>query len=94
MGGRKMLAKTDNLALDVVPWDTGTIKWFDTTRRFGFITTEDGDEVFLPWTVLQESNIRERLMKMGTPVLYRCVPPDAPGRRPRATHVALMTKVR
>ncbi len=89
-----MLAKTDNPSSEVLPWDTGTIKWFDITRRYGFITTEDGDEVFLPWTVLQESNIPERAMKIGTPIRYRCTPPEGPGRRPRATQVVLMTKAR
>ncbi|MGM0508411.1 MAG: cold shock domain-containing protein [Fusobacteriota bacterium] len=26
---------------------TGTVKWFDAKKGFGFITTEEGDEVFV-----------------------------------------------
>lgn len=80
---------------DLAVWDNGRIKWFDRVRRFGFIITdEDGSEVFLPWTSLQESNIPEHAMKIGTPVRYRCVPPDRMGGNPKATHVMLLTKPR
>ena len=28
----------------------GTVKWFDQTKGFGFITSEDGNEVFVHYT--------------------------------------------
>ena len=80
-------------ASDVALWDTGTIKWFDQTRRYGFITADENTiEIFLPWTILQESNIPEKLARIGTPVRFRCDPPEAPGKRPRATHVILIKR--
>lgn len=81
-------ARTSDIAL----WDMGKVKWFDQTRRYGFITSDDGIEIFLPWTVLQESNIPEKLARIGTPVRFRCDPPEAPGKRPRATHVILINR--
>ncbi|MGM0508413.1 MAG: cold shock domain-containing protein [Fusobacteriota bacterium] len=29
---------------------TGTVKWFDAKKGFGFITTEEGDEVFVHYS--------------------------------------------
>lgn len=82
-----------NAETDIALWDTGKIKWFDQTRRYGFITAdESGIEIFLPWTILQESNIPERLARIGAPVRFRCDPPEAPGKRPRATHVVLISR--
>ena len=90
-----MLTKTPKTQDEVSLWETGVCKWFDGVRRFGFITPDDGEaEIFLPWTTLQESNIPERAMRIGVPVRYRCTAPEGPGRRPRATHVALMTRPR
>ena len=90
-----MLAKAPVNAEQVDVWDTGVCKWFDPVRRYGFIISDGGEqEIFLNWTCLQESNIPEKAMRIGTPVRYRCTPPEGPGRRPRATHVSLMTKAR
>ena len=78
---------------DVALWDTGKIKWFDQTRRYGFITADDADvEIYLHWTILQESNIPERLARIGAAVQYRCSPPEAIGKRPVATHVKLLNR--
>ena len=36
----------------------GTIKWFDTTRGYGFIETEEGTDVFCHQTALQMPGFR------------------------------------
>ena len=32
---------------------TGTVKWFDNAKGFGFIAREDGDDVFVHHTAIQ-----------------------------------------
>lgn len=82
-------------AVAMPTWFTGVIKWFDQVRRYGFIVDdEDGGDIFLPWTVLQESEIPERAAKIGTKVRYRCVPPERAGKNPRATHVVIVQKAK
>ena len=36
----------------------GTVKWFDTKKGFGFITRENGDDVFVHQTALQAEGFR------------------------------------
>ncbi len=31
----------------------GTVKWFDPKKGYGFITKEDGEDIFVHWTALQ-----------------------------------------
>ena len=36
----------------------GTVKWFNADKGFGFITQEEGDDVFLHYTAIQEEGFR------------------------------------
>jgi CspA family cold shock protein len=37
---------------------TGTVKWFNGSKGFGFIEREDGDDVFVHYTAIQGDGFR------------------------------------
>jgi CspA family cold shock protein len=37
---------------------TGTVKWFNDAKGFGFITTEAGDDVFVHFSAIQAQGFR------------------------------------
>ena len=37
---------------------TGTVKWFNDAKGFGFITIENGDDVFVHFSAIQASGFR------------------------------------
>ena len=37
---------------------TGTVKWFNEAKGFGFITTERGEDVFVHFTAIQGNGFR------------------------------------
>ena len=39
--------------------ETGTVKWFNSTKGFGFITKADGTELFVHATALNGSTITD-----------------------------------
>jgi len=38
----------------------GTVKWFDDTKGYGFILTEDGTEYFVHWKSIVTKSDKER----------------------------------
>ena len=38
--------------------ESGTVKWFDSSKGFGFITRESGDDLFVHFTAIQGSGYR------------------------------------
>ncbi len=65
---------------------TGTVKWFDVMRRYGFITPDNGgQDVFVHFKALQNAGIRS-LMK-GQRVSYQLT---TERRRQKAVDLALI----
>jgi CspA family cold shock protein len=56
------------------PWEgesmkrTGTVKWFNETKGYGFIEQEGGKDIFVHYTAIQMDGYRT--LKEGQPVEY------------------------
>ena len=49
----------------------GTVKWFNATKGFGFITTEDGDDVFVHFSAIEGEGYKS--LEEGQEVSYEVV---------------------
>ncbi len=65
--------------------NTGTIKWFNASRGFGFIGREDGEDVFVHHSAIQTDGFRT--LEEGQRVEFD-VEPSPKG--PRAVNVTLL----
>lgn len=63
----------------------GTVKWFNDTKGFGFIRTEDGTEVFVHHTAIQAEGYRS--LKEGEKVEFEL---EAGPKGPKASNVRIM----
>lgn len=75
---------------EMVEWDVAEVKWYDPSRKYGFLLLSDGSEVFLHWLALQLSGIKEHMMLPGVRVRFVGGPPDRVGGRPRAERVKII----
>ena len=53
----------------------GTVKWFNATKGFGFLTTEDGQDVFVHYTALEDDG-EFRTLEEGQAVEFEIVEAD------------------
>ena len=66
---------------------TGTVKWFNATKGFGFIAPESGEDVFVHFSAIQSSGYRE--LYEGQKVEFD-VENDNRGKGPRAANVRIV----
>jgi len=60
----------------------GTVKWFNETKGFGFITTEDGKDIFVHYTAIESNGFKS--LSEGQAVSFEVV--DGP-KGPKAANV-------
>jgi CspA family cold shock protein len=64
---------------------TGTVKWFDEKKGYGFIEREDGDDVFVHFSALQQEGFKT--LEEGQEVEFEIVEGD---RGPQAESVEVI----
>jgi CspA family cold shock protein len=62
--------------------EKGTVKWFNESKGFGFITKEDGGDVFVHYTAIQDNGFKS--LSEGQAVSFEIV--DGP-KGPKAVNV-------
>ncbi len=60
----------------------GTVKWFNATKGYGFISTEDGDDVFVHYSAINTDGFKT--LDEGQQVQFEIVEGD---KGPQATNV-------
>ena len=64
---------------------TGTVKWFDNQKGFGFIERESGDDVFVHFSAIKSEGFKS--LKDGQDVEFEVVEGD---RGPQAANVVAL----
>ncbi|ADO77622.1 cold-shock protein [Halanaerobium praevalens] len=64
---------------------TGNVKWFDEKKGYGFIEREDGDDVFVHFSALQQEGFKT--LEEGQEVEFEIVEGD---RGPQAENVEVI----
>ncbi len=60
----------------------GTVKWFNATKGYGFISTEEGEDVFVHYSAIAEDGFKT--LEEGQEVQFEIVEGD---KGPQATNV-------
>jgi CspA family cold shock protein len=63
---------------------TGTVKWFNAAKGYGFIAQDDGEDVYVHFTAIEATGYRE--LHEGQKVEFD-VEDNPRGKGPRATNV-------
>jgi len=66
---------------------TGTVKWFNGAKGYGFLSQDDGEDVFVHYSAIQTSGYRE--LVEGQRVQFDVVN-DPRGKGPRAANVTIL----
>ena len=65
---------------------TGTVKWFNREKGYGFISRENGDDVFVHYSSIQGDGFRN--LEEGDPVEFAV---ESSPKGPHATEVTVVT---
>ena len=49
----------------------GTVKWFDSSKGYGFITTQEGEDIFVHYTFIPGDGYRK--LEQGEKVIFELV---------------------
>jgi CspA family cold shock protein len=60
----------------------GTVKWFDASKGFGFLSTEEGEDVFVHFSAIEGEGFKT--LEEGAPVEFEIVEAE---KGPQATNV-------
>ncbi len=63
--------------------EKGTVKWFSTSKGYGFITRESGDDIFVHYSGIAGEGFRS--LREGEPVEFEVEDTD---KGPQATNVS------
>jgi CspA family cold shock protein len=65
---------------------TGSVKWFNDSKGFGFITTDEGNDVFVHYSAIQSDGFKS--LKEGDKVEFDVVEGD---KGPQAANVTVVS---
>lgn len=68
MSDNESMQSSDGASSQSISETTGTVKWFDPRKGFGFIIGPDGQDIFVHFTVIEGDGFR--VLKDGASVTY------------------------
>ena len=64
---------------------TGTVKWFNSEKGYGFITTDEGNDIFAHFSQIQKDGFKT--LEEGEDVSFEVVDGD---KGPQATNITVL----